>query len=110
MLYKTKKTVQQSLMFYFAICVLLFFGFIINFLTCAQSEMAVPSVRIYVGLPTKDDPTPAFVLQNLNDKKTQPPTFVRIERTPTGPGTITIVGARLCAARRCSHSSLTISC
>lgn len=56
--------------------------------------MTQPSLRIYVSLPTEDDPTPAFVLQNLAvDKKSNvAPTFVRIERTATGPGAISIVG------------------
>lgn len=46
------------------------------------------TVRVYVSLPTDEDPTPAFVLHNLSDAST----FVRIERTVTGPGRAAIVG------------------
>jgi hypothetical protein len=47
------------------------------------------NLRIYVSLPTEDDPTPAFVLQNLAEKT---PTFIRIERTNNGPGAVAYVG------------------
>jgi len=58
------------------------------------------TLRVYVSLPTTEEPTPAFVLQDMSDK-TRP--MLRIERTHTGPGRLSTVGRFICPHALCCY-------